>query len=59
MADALPLTDDCSAVEIMGVRTHTVPGDEDNIKLTTPRDIRIAGMILQDRGDYYEDRSRI
>lgn len=59
VADALPLTDDCSAVEIMGVRTHTVPGDEDNIKLTTPRDIRIAGMILQDRGDYYEDRSRI
>lgn len=57
--DGLTLTDDCSAIEIMGVKTHTVPGDEDNIKLTTPRDMRIAGLILQDRGDYLEDRPRV
>lgn len=57
--DGLPLTDDCSAIELMGVKTHTVPGDEDNIKLTTPRDMRVASFILQDRGDYLEDRARI
>ncbi|MGI5977454.1 MAG: 2-C-methyl-D-erythritol 4-phosphate cytidylyltransferase [Candidatus Limivicinus sp.] len=57
--DGLSLTDDCSAIEIMGVRTHTVPGDENNIKLTTPRDMKIADLILKDRGDYYEDRARL
>lgn len=58
-SDGLSLTDDCSAIEIMGVHAVTVPGDEDNIKLTTPRDIQIAELILKDRGDYNEDRTRI
>lgn len=44
-----PFTDDCSAVEMMGVRTMTVPGDEDNIKLTTPRDMILAEAILKAR----------
>lgn len=59
VSDGLTLTDDCSAVEIMGVKTHTVPGDEDNIKLTTPRDVLIAELILKNRGDYSEDRARV
>ena len=58
-SDGLSLTDDCSAIEIMGVRAVTVPGDEDNIKLTTPRDMQIAELILRDRGDYNEDRTRV
>lgn len=51
VTDNLPLTDDCSAMEMMGVKTHTVTGDEDNIKLTTPRDFFIAEAILRNRGE--------
>jgi len=45
----LTLTDDCSAMEMLNVRAHTVQGDEDNIKLTTPRDLIAAQAILRDR----------
>ena len=45
--DALPITDDCSAVEAMGVKVYMVEGDEDNIKLTTERDVMIAEAILK------------
>ena len=51
VTDNLPLTDDCSAMEMMGIKTHTVTGDEDNIKLTTPRDFFIAEAILRNRGE--------
>ena len=47
----ITLTDDCAAAEMMGVRTQTVPGDEDNIKITTPRDLLFAAAILKDRGE--------
>ena len=57
--DGLTLTDDCAAIEIMGVYAVTVPGDEDNIKLTRPRDLQLAEVILRDRGDYHEDRTRV
>ncbi len=50
VSDGLTLTDDCSAIEIMGIKTHTVDGDEDNIKLTTPRDIQLGELILKTRG---------
>lgn len=53
----LPLTDDCSAAERMGVKPHIVPGEEDNIKLTTPRDMLFAAAILKDRGEYLADRA--
>ena len=49
--DGLALTDDCSAVEIMGIRTKLVEGDPENIKLTTPDDVMIAAAILKRRGD--------
>lgn len=49
--DGLTITDDCSAVEMMGVKTYTVEGDVNNIKLTTPNDLRIAETILADRGE--------
>lgn len=59
VSDGLTLTDDCSAIEIMGIKTHTVDGDEDNIKLTTPRDIQLGELILKTRGDYSENRTRL
>ena len=49
--DGLTLTDDCSAVEIMGIRTKLVEGDAENIKLTTPDDVMIAAAILKRRGE--------
>ena len=47
----LALTDDASAVEAMGLKAAVVPGDEDNIKLTTPRDMLLAEIILRERGE--------
>ena len=40
------ITDDCSAVEKLGGAVHLVPGDEGNIKLTTPADLAAAHAIL-------------
>lgn len=47
--EKLSLTDDCSAVEALGVRVFAVEGEEDNIKLTTPRDFIIAETIISRR----------
>ena len=49
--DQLSITDDCSAMDMMGVKTHVVEGDIDNIKLTTPHDIVMAEAILKSRGE--------
>lgn len=42
------LTDDCSAVERMGMSVKIVEGDERNIKVTTPMDLKIAELLLED-----------
>ena len=42
------VTDDCSAVELMGMKVKIVEGDERNIKVTTPMDLKIAEMLLED-----------
>ena len=42
------VTDDCSAVELMGMSVKIVEGDERNIKVTTPRDLAIAKLLLED-----------
>ena len=42
------VTDDCSAVELMGFKVKIVEGDERNIKVTTPMDLKIAEMLLED-----------
>lgn len=47
----LPLTDDCSAMDMMGVKTHAVEGDTGNIKLTEPADMILAEAILKSRGE--------
>lgn len=47
-ADCLDITDDCSAVEHMGMRVKIVEGDEKNIKITTPFDLKIAELIMEE-----------
>ena len=42
------LTDDCSAVERMGMAVKIVEGDERNLKVTTPMDLKIAELLLED-----------
>ena len=46
--DGAQVTDDCSAVELMGMKVKIVEGDERNIKVTTPMDLKIAEMLLEE-----------
>jgi 2-C-methyl-D-erythritol 4-phosphate cytidylyltransferase len=39
-------TDDAQLVEALGVRVCVVPGDADNLKITTPEDLAIAERVL-------------
>ncbi len=49
MAAGEGTTDDCAAVERLGKEVYLVPGDRENIKITTPMDIDLAEMILRRR----------
>ena len=42
-------TDDCSAVERLGKEVYLTAGDPENIKITTPLDLRLAEAILAER----------
>ena len=42
------LTDDCSAVEHIGMRVRLVEGEERNLKVTTPLDLKIAELLLEE-----------
>ena len=44
-------TDDCQLVENLGEKVYAVPGDYDNIKITTQSDIALAENILKKRGE--------
>lgn len=46
--DKTPITDDCSAVERLGMSVKIVEGDERNIKITTPLDLKIAELLLEE-----------
>ena len=46
--DEAEVTDDCSAVERLGMSGKIVEGDERNIKVTTPMDLKIAKMLLEE-----------
>jgi 2-C-methyl-D-erythritol 4-phosphate cytidylyltransferase len=46
--EQLSVTDDCSAVESLGMSVKIVEGDERNLKITTPLDLKLAEMILED-----------
>ena len=47
--DGAEVTDDCSAVERLGMKVKIVEGDEHNIKVTTPMDLKIAEMLLEEQ----------
>lgn len=42
------LTDDCSAIERMGMTVRIVEGDERNIKVSTPMDLKIAQLLMEE-----------
>ncbi len=46
--DKAAVTDDCSAVERLGMSVKMVEGDERNIKVTTPMDLKIAELLLEE-----------
>jgi len=47
--DGVEVTDDCGAVERLGMSVKIVEGDERNIKVTTPLDLKIAELFLEER----------
>ena len=49
--EGLSLTDDCAAVERLGMPVALTPGDPANLKLTTPEDLDLGLGILQGRGE--------
>ena len=52
--DSITMTDDASAVEALGLYPKLVLGDVSNIKITYPKDLVLAELILraQKGGDY-------
>lgn len=46
--DGAAVTDDCSAVERLGMKIRLVEGEERNLKVTTPMDLKIAEMLLEE-----------
>ena len=46
--DGAAVTDDCSAVERLGFKIRLVEGEERNLKVTTPMDLKIAEMLLEE-----------
>ena len=49
LVDHTAITDDCSAVEALGMSVYLTKGSEENIKITTPLDVVLAEAILQRR----------
>lgn len=47
----LSITDDCSAVEALGMHVYLGEGSEENIKITTPMDLILAEAILKRRAE--------
>lgn len=51
VADGAAVTDDCSAVERLGIGVVLTPGERENIKITTPFDMKLGQAILESRGE--------
>ena len=47
--EGIAITDDCSALEAMGMKIKMVEGDEQNIKVTTPMDLKIVRLLWEER----------
>ena len=50
LADGEELTDDCAAVERLGMKVSLTPGSRENLKITTPLDLVLGEAILEARG---------
>lgn len=46
--DGAAVTDDCSAVERLGMKVRLVAGEEDNFKVTTRQDLLLARAMVQE-----------
>lgn len=46
--DGVQITDDCSAVEHLGMSVKIVEGDERNLKVTTAVDLKLAQTLLEE-----------
>ena len=46
--DGVELTDDCAAVERLGMKVALTAGDERNIKLTTPVDLMVGELLAEE-----------
>ncbi len=46
----LQATDDASLVEAMGELVKTVPGEAENLKITSPRDLDLASLLIKESG---------
>ena len=49
IADGENLTDDCAAVERLGMPVTLTQGSRENIKITTPFDLLLGQAILENR----------
>lgn len=49
---ATTFTDDATVVESIGARVFLVPGNDENIKITTPLDLNVAALILKSWNTY-------
>lgn len=49
IAQGATFTDDCSALERMGIPVYLVDGQESNIKITTPMDLKVAQLLWEER----------
>lgn len=47
--DGTAVTDDCSAVEALGMSVYLTEGSDENIKITTPTDLIVAQAIGKER----------
>ena len=50
--DNAPVTDDCSAVERLGMTVILTKGSDETIKITTPADVNLGLGILNGRGEF-------
>ena len=48
LKDGAPVTDDCSAVERIGMRVFLSEGAEENFKITTPSDWKLVKVWMED-----------
>ncbi|HSH56475.1 MAG TPA: 2-C-methyl-D-erythritol 4-phosphate cytidylyltransferase, partial [Halomonas sp.] len=54
-ASGVAVTDEASAVEALGQAPRLVPGRRDNLKITHPEDLALAGMILAAQASAYSE----